>query len=230
MKGMKLAFTDNFRRAGLALATLLLLSSSAVWAQGSKASSPPAADASYRIRKGDKLSIKFLYQPELNEPSAVVRPDGFIGLQMIEDVKAEGLTSAELKTRIEQAYHETLLNPVVSVSILEFVPHRVFVGGQVSKPGSYELREGQTVFQAVMLAGGFTREAHRKMVLHARPAGPSELKVTPVDLTRVLATGQAARDLRLEDGDYIYVPESKLSKFSRILEVFRFAMPGFVVR
>jgi polysaccharide export outer membrane protein len=222
-----MVFTPQLQRLLLSLAALFLISSNAALAQQAERQQP---DVSYRLHKGDKLSIKFLYHPELNEPAAVVRPDGFITLQMIDDVKVEGLTAAELKQKLEQAYNESLLNPVISVSILEFVVPRVFVGGQVAKPGSYTLREGQTVFQAIMLAGGFTPEAHRKMVLHARPAGNHELKVTELDLLELMSRKSGARDALLQDGDYIFVPDSKLSKFSRVVDAFRFVVPGFAIR
>ena len=198
-------------------------------AGGALAQQRPVADAGYRIRQGDKLSVKFLYQPEFNELTLTVRPDGLISLQMIDDIQAAGLTAAELKARIERAYSETLLNPVVSVGLLEFVAPSVFVGGQVDKPGSYELRNGDTVLQAVILAGGFTREAHRRMVLHARPAGAGQLKVTPIDLQQLVSPGGKGRELTLEDGDYVFVPDSKLSKLTRIVEAFRFAVPGFAL-
>jgi polysaccharide export outer membrane protein len=222
-----MVFTPQLQRLLLSLAALFLISSNAALAQQAERQQP---DVSYRLHKGDKLSIKFLYHPELNEPAAVVRPDGFITLQMIDDVKVEGLTAAELKQKLEQAYNESLLNPVISVSILEFVVPRVFVGGQVAKPGSYTLREGQTVFQAIMLAGGFTPEAHRKMVLHARPTGNHELKVTELDLLELMSRKSGARDELLQDGDYIFVPDSKLSKFSRVVDAFRFVVPGFAIR
>ncbi|HZS03656.1 MAG TPA: polysaccharide biosynthesis/export family protein [Blastocatellia bacterium] len=186
--------------------------------------------ASYQLHKGDKVSVKFLYQPELNEPSVVVRPDGYISLQMVSDIKAEGLTIPELKKAIEEAYSEQLLKPEISVSLVEFVAPHVFVGGQVQKPGSYELRSAQTVLQAVIVAGGFTKEAHRKMVLHARPTGVKELKVTVVDLQQLLAGRGTGEESQLQDGDYVFVPDSKLSKFNQVVEAFRFAVPGFTLR
>lgn len=209
---------------------LLLWLSGVALAQQPADQDAPAQLNTYRIHKGDKLSIKFLYQPELNEPSIIVRPDGFISLQMIDDVKAEGLTAQELKAALERAYSESLINPVISVSLLEFVAPRVMVGGQVQRPGSYPLREGQTLLQAIMLAGGFTREAHRKMVLHARPVGEHELKVTAVDVGRLLKPNSPERELVLEDGDYVFVPDSKLSKLTRVIDAFRFAVPGFSIR
>src|SRR5262245_13627701 len=74
----------------------------------------PSVNDAYRIRSGDKLSVKFLYQPDLNELSVVVRPDGFINLSMIDEVMARGLTVAELKAGLEKAYSEILLKPVIS--------------------------------------------------------------------------------------------------------------------
>lgn len=187
-------------------------------------------EPAYRIRKGDRLSFRFLYQPELNDPSVIVNPDGRISLQMIGQIRAEGLTLRQLKKEVERAYSEVLLDPEISVSLVDFVPLRVFVGGQVHKPGSYELRAGETLLQAVILAGGFTSEAHRRMVLHARPVGQRELKVSEVDVLRLLKPGTTAREVELQDGDYIFVPNSKLSKFARVIDAFRTLVPGYGIR
>lgn len=193
-----------------------------------KEPAPPTASApadGYRIRQGDKLSVKFLYQTELNEPSLIVRPDGFITLQLIEDVKAQGSTVAELKQRLEKAYNEFLLNPVISVALLEFVPPRVFVGGQVGKPGSYQLRDGQTLVQAIFLAGGFTDDASRKTVLHARPDEKGEWQIQTINFSKVITQKDAQKDFELRDGDYIFVPDSKLSKVNKAVDSFRGLLP-----
>lgn len=203
---------------------IALLTSSLAVQQGTR-----RADNDYRVKIGDKLSIRFLHQPELNELSVVVRPDGMITLQIVDEIRAQGLTAYELKKVIEKAYSEILLEPVVTVSLVEFVAPRVFVSGQVTKPGSYDLRNGQTVWQAVTLAGGFTRDAHRKMVLHARPVGERTLKVTVIDLNQLVATESKGQDITLEDGDYVFVPDSKISKFNRVIEAFRALLPGFTI-
>jgi len=181
---------------------------------------PSSASDAYRIRSGDKLSIKFLYHPELSEPGVVVRPDGLITLPMVDEVSAKGLTVSELKASVEKAYSEALLNPVVSVNLVEFVAPRVYVGGQVTRPGGYELRAGETLMKAIILAGGFTREANRKMVLHARPVEGGKLKLTTFDVMRMLSDSVAAQEVLLQDGDYVFVPDSKLPKMPRILNAF----------
>lgn len=211
-----------FQSGRLALLLLALLSSVL-------APAPAQPTPDYLIRKGDKLNIRFLYQPELSEAALVVRPDGKISLPMIEEIKAEGLTVRGLKAALEKAYREILLDPEITVNVLEFVAPRVFVTGQVVKPGSYDLRAGQTLFQVVSLAGGFTREAHRKQILHARPINDRELKVVLVDATKLLQPGNKA-DVLLQDGDYVYVPESKMSKLSVILNAFRSVVPGYGIQ
>src|SRR5262245_62492587 len=75
----------------------------------SEAETSPSVNDSYRILSGDKLSVKFLYHPEFNEPSIVVRPDGFITLSIVDEVMARGMTIAELKDSIEKVYGEILI-------------------------------------------------------------------------------------------------------------------------
>lgn len=223
---MPMVFAVRLPHLLLSLAALFLISTCALAQQADKLPADQSQpDAGYRIHKGDRLSVRFTYHSELSEPSLVVRPDGFITLQMINDIKAEGLTAGELKGKLEEAYKELLLNPVISVGLVEFVAPRVFVSGQVNRPSSIPLREGDTLIQAITLAGGFTPAAHRRMVLLARPVG-NRLECRQVDMLDLLSPKGGTHDERLQDGDYIFVPDSKLSKFQRVIEAFRFAVPS----
>ncbi|HEX9930503.1 MAG TPA: polysaccharide biosynthesis/export family protein [Pyrinomonadaceae bacterium] len=192
-----------------------------------ESSKPAAPQTGYRIKQGDKLSVKFLYHPELNEISVVVRPDGFISLQMIDDSKAEGLTISELKAQLEKSYNEILLKPVLTVALLEFVAPRVFIGGQVNKPGRYDLREGQTLVQVIFLAGGFTSDANRKMVLHARPNGSGDWEIQSANVLKVINQQGEQKDIALQDGDYIFIPDSKISQINKAVETVRGFLPKF---
>ncbi len=184
------------------------------------------ADESYLIRSGDKLSIKFPYHAELNEATLVVRPDGYITLATIGEVRVGGQTVPQVKQRLEKAYSEVLVNPVISVNLTEFQMAHVFVGGQVQKAGSFELRSGQTLMQAVILAGGFTNDANRRLVLHARPTGDGKLRVTQHDALTMISDTKKAYDFTLQDGDYIFVPDAKLTKISRVMDAFRSVIPA----
>jgi polysaccharide export outer membrane protein len=184
-------------------------------------------DGGYRIRQGDKLSVKFLYHPELTDTALIVRPDGFISLQLIDDIKVEGLTVSQLKKRLEKAYEEILLSPVITVTLVEYVPPRVFIGGQVNKPGRYDLRDAQTLIQVIFLAGGFTRDANRRMVLHARPDGSRDWRFQSANVLKILNSKGEEKDIVLQDGDYIFIPDSKISQINKAIEGFRGLVPFF---
>lgn len=183
-------------------------------------------EANYRIQKGDKLSVKFLSHPELNEPSVMVRPDGFISLQIIDDIRADSLTATELKKELEKKYEEILLKPSISVAVIEFVAPRVFIGGQVKNAGRYDLRDAKTVVQIIFLAGGFTEDANRKMVILARPNGSGDWQTQAVNVMKILDKKTAEKDVELRDGDYIFIPDSKISQFNKAIETFRGLLPG----
>lgn len=180
---------------------------------------PPQLRASsgYQLHQGDKLEVKFFYQPELNQET-IVKPDGMISLPLIGDVRAEGLTVPELEQQLTQRYTKELIDPLISVTLKEFVKPRIFIGGYVVKPGAYELRDGDMLAQALLLAGGFTPQAHRKQVIHLRPIGEGQMKVTVVDMTKVYSKHpDPFLNLTLRDGDLIYVPQSKLSRVNDAL-------------
>ena len=182
----------------------------------------------YRIQPGDKLSIKFFSNPELNEISMIVRPDGFINPQLINEIKAVGRTVAELKSDLERQYNEILLTPMITVSIVEFVAARIFVGGQVNKPGRYDLREAKTLVEAIFVAGSFTRDAHRSMVMHARPDGKGDWVITRANFMDLVGNKGTEKDLPLNDGDFIFVPDSKMSQFNKAVESLRGLLPRYL--
>lgn len=197
-----------------------------VFAQ-SAAGSAEEPPTSYRISPGDKLSIKFFSNPELNEPTMLVRPDGFINPQLINEVRAAGRTVAELKAELERYYNEILLSPMITVSVIDLNPPRIFVGGQVNKPGKYELREARTLAQAVFLAGGFTADARRTMVVHARPNAKGDWDIRTANVLKLLDGKDPGADVKLQDGDYIFVPDSRISQISKAVEAFRGFLPMF---
>ncbi len=185
---------------------------------------PPQA---YRIQRGDKLSIKFFSHPELNEIDMLVRPDGYVSPQIINEIRAEGRTVSELKSELEKAYNEILLTPIITVSVVNFVAPRIFVGGQVNKPGRYEIRDAGTLLQAIFLAGGFTRDAHRSMVIHARPNGKGDWIIQTANVMKILDRKGTVKDVALQDGDYVFVPDSKISQINKAVEAFRGLLPRF---
>jgi len=215
----------NFRFFGRIYIFCLIILTASVFTAAQKPASSETPAETYRIKAGDKLSVKFLNHPELNEPALTVRPDGFISLQLIEDIKTEGFTTSELKTKIEKGYDEILLNPVISVNIIEFMPPAVFIGGQIGRPGKYFLRDGNSLVKVIFMAGGFTKDANRRMVLYARADRGGKWQVREVNVLKLLEKLAGGQDVELSDGDYIFVPDSKLSKFNKAIEGFQSLFP-----
>ncbi len=183
----------------------------------------------YRLHQGDKIEVRFFYQPELNQET-VVKPDGMISMPLINDVRAEGVTVSGLERQLMERYAPELIDPLISVVLKEYVKPRIFIGGQVVKPGPYELRDGDMLAQALLLAGGFTRQAHRKQVLVARPIGEGDMRVTVVDTTRLYSRNpDPDLNLALRDGDLIFVPESKLSRISGVMDALKLQSFGLVI-
>ena len=108
--------------------------SSLAYADKQKVPQPPLAEE-YRIQAGDLLDIKFFYNPTLNE-QVTVRPDGLISLQLIKSTEAAGLTPEQLTDRLKKEYSAQLKEPDIAVIVRSFAAQRVFVDGEVAKPGT----------------------------------------------------------------------------------------------
>ena len=112
----------------------------------------------YTIQPGDELDIKFFYNPELNE-TVTVRPDGKISLQLIDEIQAANLEPLELDRQLTDLYSRELRKPVLTVIVRSFTRQRVYVGGEVNKPGLVELPAGMTTLQAIFQSEGFKETA-----------------------------------------------------------------------
>ena len=167
-------------------------------------------DERYVIQPGDTLSIKFFFNPELNEENLIVRPDGHISLQLVHEVKAANLTPAQLKVLLAEKYGGQLKNPEIAVIVRSVrEPYRIYVDGQVRTPGEYEIVGSLSVLQAIARAGGMSVDtAKTSDVKVIRRDKDGQAFVINVDLDRALNGGDLSQDIRLLPYDFIYVPRS----------------------
>jgi protein involved in polysaccharide export with SLBB domain len=178
---------------------------------------PSAAPAGpYTIKPGDTLDIKFFYNPELNE-TVQVRPDGFISLQLVDEVKAADLEPRELNKKLVDLYSRELKKPVVTVIVKSFDSQRVYVGGEVNQQGLVTMPAGLTALQAVMQSGGFRNTAQPSETLVIRK-GPDRRPVPiRVDLSALIDGDQNGSDFRLQPEDIVYVPKSAIAKANQFV-------------
>jgi polysaccharide export outer membrane protein len=170
-----------------------------------QASSQPAAattDASYKIGPQDVLRVDVWKETEISR-SVPVRPDGKISLPLLNDVQAAGLTAMELANGITEGLKKFINNPQVTVTVTEINSRRVYVTGEVTRPGAYPLLPNMTALQALTSAGGFTQFSNTKKIYVLRNEGGKQTK-HPFNYKAVLDGKQD--DVPLQPGDTIVVP------------------------
>jgi polysaccharide export outer membrane protein len=170
----------------------------------------------YRLRKGDSFDVDFTFSPEFNQ-TVSVEPDGFVTLKEVGSIHVEGQTVPELTQTLKDAYAKILREPVIAISLKDFEKPYFIAGGQVAKPGKYDLRGPLTVTEAVAIAGGFNDSAkHSQVVLfHPTPNGVFEAKL--LNVKQLLASRNLSEDIYLQTGDMLYVPQSTISKIRKYL-------------
>jgi polysaccharide export outer membrane protein len=129
-----------------------------------RASKAPAVSPEYRVGEADTLQITVWKEPDFSK-TVNVRPDGMISLPLIGEVKVMGMTSGEIQDAVASKLKAYLLNPLVTVEITEIKSRRVFITGEVVRPGLYPLGGPTTVLQLIAQAGGFTPFAKRKSIV-----------------------------------------------------------------
>ena len=170
----------------------------------------------YRLAKSDVVEITFTLSPEFNQ-SVTVQPDGFVFLRDAGLLYAEGLTLNELRGAILQAYAGILHQPPLSVTLKDFERPYFLASGEVVRPGKYELRGELTVSEAVAIAGGLTKQARHSQVVLFRRITPEMAEAHMIDLKKMLSQRDLREDLHLRAGDFIVVPQSRISKIARFV-------------
>ncbi len=201
------------RSWGLAVA-LALLGAAAVAEPGdAEANGQPVPVAEYRIAAGDELDIVLPLNPEFNVRT-FVRPDGKISLELVDEITAEGLTTAELTEHLRNAYSTELRDPDISVNVVSMAA-RIYVDGHVERPGEYPWSRQLTAMQAVALAGGLRDTAQGKSLLVVRRSAGGEQRVFQLDLEELAAGTGECRDLHLAPYDTVYVPASRIADVNK---------------
>jgi polysaccharide biosynthesis/export protein len=170
----------------------------------------------YRLAKSDILELNFTFSPEFNQ-SLTIPPDGFVTLRGAGLIRAEGLTVAEFQRAIAQSYSGILHDPEITVTLKDFEKPFFLASGEVSRPGKYELRGDMTVSEAVAIAGGFTQQARHSQVVLFRRVALDVAEAHLIDVKKMLTSHNLSEDWHLRPGDFIYVPQSRISKIRKFV-------------
>jgi len=162
---------------------------------------------------GDLLTISVFRQPDLLLEVRIPQ-DGRISFPLIGAVDAAGHTQGDLEGVIRQRLEKDYIREAsVSVTVKEYAKRRVYVVGGVAKPDAYEVAPNSriTVLQVIAAAGGFTDRAYKEYVQIVRRRGPAErevIRLSLVDVEKLIAKGQAEADLELWPDDLVVIPSA----------------------
>lgn len=197
------------------LVSLLLVAVVSACASGSGNLAPPpertqAAVEDYLIGVDDIVQVTVWRNPELGI-TAPVRPDGKISVPLVGDVVAGGRTPSTVAADIQEKLADYVRTPQVAVILTELRSHeylsRVRVTGAVRQPVSIPYRQGMTVLDAVLAAGGTTEFAASDRSDLYRKNSDDTSTAHAVNLDRILNHGDLSTNYRVAPGDIITVPE-----------------------
>ena len=198
------------------LLTVFLLASCSAMVQNPVPLSDPRVQANsypqkaYRIKAGDDLEIRFFYNPELND-KVIVRPDGFISLQLIGELAILDMTPGELTSTLQQRYEPMIQRPSITVTVRGFAAERVYVDGEVNKPGLIALTGKVTVMQAIAMAGGYKDSARLHEIILIRRGPSNEPLAIPIDLAEIINGKNMGQDILLLPYDIVFLPKSPIA-------------------
>lgn len=198
-------------RAAAALLVLLTGTSSgeaqtasATTAAAASAAVPAPPPGDYTIGPDDILTIVFWKEKDMSSDVAV-RPDGRISLPLLNDVDAAGLTPEQLRVKLAAAADKFLEEPTVTVVVKQINSRKVFITGQVPKPGPYPLTGPTNVVQLIAMAGGVLEYADSENIVIMRTVNgkPMSYEFNYKDVAKRKNLGQ---NIELKPGDTIIVP------------------------
>jgi polysaccharide biosynthesis/export protein len=201
---MKTKFALRIFMCAIALA-LPAFSSAAPSQQRAQGASAPAATLprDYVIGVEDVLSVVFWREKDLSA-EVVVRPDGKISLPMLNDVVAAGLTPEALADVVAKAGTKFVRDAGATVIVKEIRSRKIYIIGEVSKPGTFQLGSEMTVLQALGEAGGFIEGADKGDVRIVRNEGGKEIRFK-FNYNEVVDGKKPEQNIKLMPGDTIIV-------------------------
>ena len=153
---------------------------------------------------GDIFEVRVYQEKDLSNTYRV-SDDGTISFPLIGTVAVHSLSSPQLANILQTRLQAYLKNPQVSVFVKEFQSKKIYVFGQVRKPGTFSFEDGMNIIEAITLAGGLQplADPHGTFVNRVTNGDEKKIKVSIKDIGK----GEAP-NLVLQPGDIVYVPES----------------------
>lgn len=183
-------------------------------------------EPAYRLYPDDEIEITFPSAPELNR-TVRVQPDGRVALPLIGPVMAADRTVDQLQDALSSAFASQLRDPRVEVAVKTAGPLKIFVGGEVDKPGVYDMVGDTDALRAIVEAGGFKTSARERQVVIIRRGAGGNAMMRVVDLKAALHDPGHLDLVPLRRFDVVYVPRSRIAEAGLFVQQYlRDLVPG----
>ena len=158
------------------------------------------------INTADVLELSFPFTPEFNQ-TVTVQPDGYITLRGVEGIRVQGQTLTEVTNSLRTVYGKILHDPVINIELKDFEKPYFIVGGEVGRPGKFDLRSETSATEAVAIAGGLKDSAKHSQVLLFHRVPDGWMQVKKLDMKKMMKNADLTEDAYLQPGDFLYVPK-----------------------
>ncbi|WP_342707191.1 polysaccharide biosynthesis/export family protein [Megasphaera paucivorans] len=174
--------------------------------------------ADYLMRPGDELYITVTQEPDLSNSTTnpnpfIVRPDGKVSFPMVGEIDAQGMTVAQFTDTLRDGLSKYIVNPDVAVNIAKLGTVRVYVFGEINRPGVYQLEKSHRVLDAIGAANGFNWDTAKKKIFLIHQDEPD--KPIVINLNHILETGDMSQNYVMREGDVLYFTRNSRISFSR---------------
>lgn len=174
---------------------------------------PLASAADYVLAPGDVLNIRVFGYEDLELKAVEIRPDHKIDFPLVGEISTFGTTPGKLAHMLTASLREFLRDPQVSINVDKYHTTRLYVLGEINKPGLYELNKQHNLLDAIGIAGGYTKDAAKKKVFII-PGNQAKPPIE-INLLQLLQTGNVNLNISLDDGDTVFLTSNNRFDFSR---------------
>ena len=173
---------------------------------------PTAQAADYQLDYGDVLNISVWGIDELQAKDFPISPDGKLSFPLAGEMDVKNLTTAQLTAKLTTSLSQYFQNPIVTVNLIKARTTRVYVLGEVPKPGMFELSKDHTLLDAIGMSG-YTAYAAKKKVSIVRRG--EKVSALTVNLQAILEKGDFSQNIVLNEGDVVYLSSNGKMDFAR---------------
>ena len=197
-RGVLMSESRSFKRTAFVASMLCVLGSLSGLARAQQG-------PDYFLNAGDELEIAVWKEPELTK-TVIVRPDGKFSFALVGEVVAAGRSVTAIQAEVATRLQKYIPEPVVTAAITKLDGNRIYVIGQVAKPGSYSMNPRLNVLQALTVSGGMTPFANPDGIIVLRGAAGIKQRVLPFRYGDVSKGRNLEQNAALEAGDVVIVP------------------------